>query len=249
MFYKMQGNEMVFQLANLEVREDFAIWDNKSQMYLKRMDGVANMDDLRFMKAAMFQQEYPNMRKVTQYIREIIIPQGNLKTQYTFGFKKTANDDLTKSIQLCRSLGVNPLEIEYIFRKIGFGRGTTHEVVAGQKVGLPQNVQSSQNLVEIPITLEHANKQYNVVELQKVPITAPNSPTTPSQQGFELPKSQAEVPDKDEMQVIEWANNYQDKLTEQQFIEGFDHSLKKNFNKVVADERARKWFYQYYQKK
>ena len=119
MFYKLsQGqNEFLFQLANLDVREDFSIWDNSQKKYLRQIDGVANLDDLKYMNKGLFQQRYPNMQKSTQYIRDIVVTIDGTATQYAFGFKKTANDQIAGEIMQRQQLGKDPLAYTYKYRK------------------------------------------------------------------------------------------------------------------------------------
>lgn len=226
-FYRMQGNEFKFQLLNNKVVERIG------EKYGKK-----------------------------QFIRDIAVNEQGNNIHYSYSFSGGSNEQLVIAFGNCAMQGGSPLEYEFTLRKyllpelnnegkkLEEWQRVRYNVVAGSRVGLPQNViEPSVTPKETPISVEQANKQYDVVDLQKVPIFASNAVAQPSQGGFEIPKPQAEVPDNEEMQIIQWANSYQDKLTEQQFIDGFNHSLKKNFNKIITDERARRWFYQYYQKK
>ena len=232
---------MVFQLVNLDSKESFALWDKTNNRVLRQVEGVANIDDLKFMKADLFAQRYPNLGKMNQVVREIIIPVGSIYTQYSFGFKKTADDDLKLAMLSCRNLGINPLEVEFTLRRIGKGFDTSYSVVAGKRVGIPQDIvhpQASLSPQQPPTSLEQANVQYHVQQVVVEP------------KGFVMPiKAEEESPSLQELDVIRWANEYADKLSEEDYIAGFQHSLKQQFNQSITDERARKWFKQFYSNK
>lgn len=247
-FKKFDSGELRFQLVNFESREDFKIWDDFNKKYLSQVEGVANLDDLKFMKAALFTQKYPSFRKSVQIIREIVIIESGTPTQYSFGFKRTANDELDKAVQTCRNLGINPLEVEYIITKRGTKKETTYGITSGQRLGIPQNLVQPQpnpvaNLALTP--LEQANRQYNLTQQ----LVAQPKPSNWLKQGFSVPKPVVDVPSAEEMTIINEANLYPDKLSEADFIAGFNHSLQGSFGRVVTEDRARKWYYQYYVKK
>ena len=150
-FYKMQQgqNEFFFQLVDLSVREDFSIWDNTQKRFLRQIEGVNNIDDLKFMKKELFVQRYPNFRKVGQYIRELIINLNGTPTLYSFGFKKSANDQIKDEIRNRQQLGKDPLDYTFKYRKTGVGLATTHVVVLMNEVGKPQGILNP-NLAPLP---------------------------------------------------------------------------------------------------
>src|SRR3990167_7336926 len=141
-FYKMQQgqHEFFFQLANLNVREDFSIWDNTNKRFLRQVEGVNDINDLRFMQKDLFAQRYPNFRKAGQYIRDIIVDVAGVPTQYSFGFKKSANDQIVEEIKGRQQLNKDPLAYTYKYRRTGEGLNTTHVVVLMQEVGKPQSI-------------------------------------------------------------------------------------------------------------
>ena len=237
MFYKPSGSEFFFQLLSLEAREDFSLWDNTAKKYIRQIEGVNDINDIKFMKKDLFMQKYPNFAKKTQFVRDIAVHENKGIVQYQYGFKKTAEDQIKQFIANVRVLGVNPLVVVLKYRKTGSDLQTTHTITAEQNVGLPQGLIQPvlQPLVQNPIPQ------------QITPSLSPNKPTPPLQQGFELPKvNVAREPTTNEMQVIQWAVNYPDKLTEEKFIEGFNHSLKKNFGTVTEEALVRVWYKTYY---
>ena len=141
-FYKMQEgqHEFTFQLADLNVREDFSIWDNTNKIFLRQVEGVNDINDLKFMQRDLFAQRYPNFRKVSQYIRELIITLNDTPTLYSFGFKKSANDQIVDEIRNRQQLGKDPLDYTFKYRKTGSGLATTHVVVLMNEIGKPQGV-------------------------------------------------------------------------------------------------------------
>lgn len=242
-FYKLQQgqNEFYFQFINsLEAREDFALWDNTSKKFIRH---VNNINDIKFMKADVFVQRYPSMRKVTQYVRDIAVTDGNTFTQYQFGFRMTVEQQIKQFIANCNALKVNPMEVLLKYRKIGSGLNTQHTITAMETIGLPQNVIQPQ-IQAIPQQLIQSP-----IQPQIMPDLSPVKPTEALQQGFTLPKvNVAREPTTNEMHVIQWANDYKDKLTEEQFVEGFNHSLKKNFGTMTEETLVREWFKKYYLK-
>src|SRR3990167_11432559 len=148
-FYKLQQgqHEFTFQFVNLDVREDFSLWDNINKKYLRQVEGVNDINDLKFMQKDLFAQRYPNFAKKSQYIREIIVDVGGVQTQYSFGFRKSANDQIAEEIRGRQQQGKDPLAYTYKYRRTGEGLSTTHVVVLMQEVGKAQNVASSQSRV------------------------------------------------------------------------------------------------------
>ena len=142
-FYKLQQgqHEFTFQFVNLDVREDFSLWDNINKKFIRQVEGVNDINDLKFMQKDLFTQRYPSFRKVSQYIREIVVDVAGVSTQYLFGFKKSANDQIIEEIRGRQQLGKDPLAYTYKYRKTGEGINTTHVVVLMQEVGRVSNIQ------------------------------------------------------------------------------------------------------------
>ena len=45
---------------------------------------------------------------------------------------------------MARNFKIEPYEVEFIYRKTGSGLNTTHEVMSGERVGIPQNVREAE---------------------------------------------------------------------------------------------------------
>ena len=95
-FYKMKSNVMSFMLQDLEVKEDFAIWDNVEKAYKREnsnqtLRGIDNEERkvgvLKYMKREQFTELYPQCSKHPQYLRNILIQDGFQWFAYVFGFK------------------------------------------------------------------------------------------------------------------------------------------------------------------
>lgn len=253
-FYKMQSNEMIFQLSSLECREDFSLWDNASRKFIRQLEGIANMNDIKFMKQELFQQRYPHLRKNTQYVRDIVVYEQQ-PTQYQFGFKKTANDDLNTAIANNQNLGVNPLEVLYKLRKTGQGINTSYAIVVLERIGLPQNVQQStypyQNAPQTQTAyMQNAQKStivpqpiQNPIMPLKVPETTSVKPTAPLQKGivFGIPNVQDVVVLQDgaEKEIYEASLAYPEKLTEEKYTELWNDCARRYFNTQFELQRIK----------
>ena len=259
MFYKMQGQEMLFQLLNLEYKEDFALWDNLNNRFIRQIDGVQNINDIKFMKQDLFKQRYPTLRKNTQYTREIIVYDDAVQqppTQYLFGFKKTANDDLNKAIQNSKNLGINPLEVLYKLRRTGQGINTVYAIVALERIGLPVNVQIPQQ-----VTAPYQNvplPQQAYMQISPKPTIMPQSVQNPTDtkkvefgQKLQVPNVQnVVVLNNIESQIYEASCDYiaEGKLTEARYIELWNECAKKEFNTLFAEERIKQIYKELYSK-
>jgi len=223
-FYKMQQgqNEFLFQLVDLNVREDFAVWDNNQKKFLRQISGVANIDDLKYMNKELFQQRYPNMQKSTQYIRDIVVTIDGTVTQYAFGFKKSANDQINDEIRNRQSLGKDPLAYTYKYRKTGTGLATNHVVVLMQEVGIPQGV-------------------YNPYLQQQKPLEQPKMALEIS------PVSRLQLTP-DEQELVDLFNHDNQIYSEDLFLEVFNQTIKKYKGYVVALDRIRQIYKEAYQK-
>lgn len=243
MFYKPSSSEFFFQLLSLEAREDFSLWDNTAKKYIRQLEGVNDINDIKFMKRDLFMQKYPNFVKKTQFVRDIAVHEGDIVTQRQYGFRITAEQQIKQFIANLNPLGVNPLGVMLRYRKTGSDLQTRHTITAEQNVGLPQSLIQPQT-AQIPQQLVQSPKQQ-----EKVAEISPVKPTGALQQGFALPHvNVAREPTANEMQVIQWAMGYKDKLTEEQFTEGFNHSLNKNFGTITEEALVREWYKRYYLK-
>lgn len=249
-FYKMQQgqHEFFFQLVNLEVREDFALWDNTNKKFIRQVEGVNDINDLKFMQKDLFAQRYPNFRKVSQYIRDVVIDVGGVPTQHSFGFKKSANDQIIEEIRGRQQLGKDPLDYIYKYRKTGEGLATTHVVVLMQEVGKAQNV----------VTQQQADRQYVVPPLQPFPAPiATGQGLTPSiqQKPLEQPVIKLEVPStsklvltSQEQQVLSLFNQDTQIYGEDLFVDIFNKTLSKYFNQTLMPDRIKQIYKEYYAK-
>lgn len=226
-FYKLeQGqNEFLFQLANLEVREDFALWDNVSRVFLRQIYGVIHIDELKFMKADLFAQKYPSLRKVTQYIREILVD----NQQYAFGFKKTANDQINAEISNLNKLNKDPLLYEFKYRKTGQGKETTHVVVVMAEVG---KAVLSPLQPQTPAGVTLATPQQNIgLKL----ITGSQEPIV--------------ALDGEEHSVLGLFNQDNTFYSEQQFEQIFNATISKYYQRLLTPERLKLIYAKHYKQR
>jgi hypothetical protein len=248
-WYKMQQGqtEFLFQLVNMEVREDFSIWDNINKRFIRQVESVNNFDDLKFMKRELFAEKYPNYGKKTQFIREIIVNQGGISTQYSFGFgieaNRQINDEINNIVNLQRK---DPLAFQFKFRKTGHGLSTISVVVAMGEVGKPINVQQSQYNPESSITAPKPIQQ----EIK--PVTASNSPTQPNKVRFGMPNEhKIVVLNKGaETQIYEAACDYtkEGKLSEDRFVELWNLCARTEFNTIFEPARVKEIYKELYSK-
>ena len=259
-FYKMLGMEMSFQIVDERVREEFALWDNINKKFIRQIEGVNNINDIKFMKQELFMQRYPSLRKNTQYVRDIVVYEGQQPTQYLFGFKKTANDDLNKAIQNNRNVGINPLDLIYKLRKTGQGITTTYSILVLEKIGLPVNVQQSSvpfSDIQNPTPYQNVPQPQQSIQTPITPIKAPEiapiKATEVSPQGFELPKPLPNVQNvialtEKEQVVYGLACDYAGTLSSDDFILGFKHTYKKMWNEDLQSQRVLDIYNELYRK-
>lgn len=261
-FYKTSKDEFLFMLLNMESREDFSLWDNTNKRFIRQLPDVQNISDLRFMKQDLFKQRYPNLQKDMQYIRHIAVLENNQWIEYDIGIKDkwgyidpfkinpstgkgifvSVENQIKTFIANCKMSNTNPLDVQLRFRIVQNGQRKDRTITALETIGQqtaaihPQIQAIPQQTIQNPITPQIMHN------------LSPNKPTEALQQGFVLPKvNVTREPTQQEMQVIQWANEYKDNLTEEQFIEGFNHSLKKNFNIVTEENLIKEWYKKYYE--
>ena len=239
-FYKMQQgqHEFLFQLANLDVREDFSVWDNTNKKFLRQVEGVNDINDLKFMQRDLFAQRYPNFRKAGQYIRDIIVDVAGVPTQYSFGFRKSANDQIIEEIRGRQQLGKDPLAYTYKYRKTGEGLNTTHVVVLMQEVGKSQNVVSSQPQAQISPYPQQQG--FTPTMLQK--------PQEQSLMKLEVAYVSKLQLTPQEQQVCELFNQDTQIYGEDLFIDIFNKTSSKYFNLMLMPDRIKQIYREYYNK-
>ena len=232
-FYKPAENEFFFQLANLEVREDFSIWDNNQRRFIRQMPDVQNFDDLKFMKQELFQQRYPEMSKVTQYVREVLVigTDGNLQ-QYSFGFKKSANDQLEAEIRHLRGTNRDPMAYNFKYRKTGSGLATTHVVVLMQEVGIPSV----------------AGQGAGVQGVVRPNVMQAMSGVKPSFAGVKLETPQQLTLNPQELQIMDLFNADTKVYSEADFVQTFNATSTKYFNLLPDTARVKLMFKTLYKK-
>lgn len=278
-FYKLgDKQEMMFQLVNEQVKEDYVVWKSGVNVPFRVFDGV-NARDIYFMKQEDFAQKYPNCRKDRQFIRDIVVYNAAIQeppSQYLFGFKKTANDDLNKAITNNRNLGINPLEVLYKLRKTGQGIDTTYTIVVLERIGLPNLLKNevkeprSINHLEskdvsslaLPLNVQRSPLQPQIQQntpqtktsttSQKEPIISPIKLTTLSQQRvvFGVPNVQKVVVLQDgaEKEIYEASCNYPEKLTEEKYIELWNDCARQYFNTQFELQRIKDIYRELYSK-
>ena len=264
-FYKMQSGqtEFLFQLANLEIREDFALWDNNKKGYIRQVEGVNDINDLKFMRYELFTQKYPHLAKRSSFNRDIIINQGGINTLYTFGFHFKDNQQLVQEISNILNLQhKNPLMFNFKYRRTGEGLATIRVVVAMNEVGLPQNVQqSSASFQDTPINKpflaqNSTNAQQELqrdIQPQNVPKTAPNAVTEASKPKiqFGIPNEQKIVAlNQDESEIYSAACEYtqEGKLSEDRFVQLWNECARSYFGALWEVQRVKDIYKELYSK-
>ena len=235
-FYKMQQgqNEFFFQLVDLSVREDFSIWDNTQKRFLRQIEGVNNIDDLKFMKRELFAQRYPNFGKKSQYIREIIISLNDVPTLYSFGFAKTAHDQIIDEIRNRQQLGKDPLDYTFKYRKTGSGLATTHVVVLMNEVGKPSGILNP-NLAPLP-------------QQQGLPPTIPLKPLESPAIRLEVASVSRLSLTKEEQVIVDLFNQDTQIYGEDLFIDVFAKTMSKHFSQPIVISRVKQIYREHYQK-
>ena len=214
------------------------MWDNTSKKYLRQVEGVNDINDLKFMQRDLFAQRYPNFRKARQYIREVVVDVAGVPTQYSFGFKKSANDQIVEEIKGRQALGKEPLAYTYKYRKTGEGLNTTHVVVLMQEVGKAQNVVSSQLQ---PVLAPQPQQQG----------LTPSIPQKPQEQPvmrLEVASGSGITLTPQERQVLDLFNQDTQIYGEDLFVDVFNKTLSKYFNLLLMPDRIKQIYREYYQK-
>jgi len=155
-FYNMNRkgvSEIKFQLKDLEEKEDYIVYDKVANSVVREGSITGddnqqyNVQETRFLKTTVFNQVFngatPRYNRSTKRLRQLIINENNINYEYTFGFAFNASQKLATCIQTLQSMGANVAEYEFILRRQGAGLQTTYEIITGQNIGLPQNIQQA----------------------------------------------------------------------------------------------------------
>ena len=252
-FYKMQSGqqEFYFQLANLELaKEDYVFWKEGEVPPFPMREAINGITAREAYWDKTGTKQVVGYRPDRSFIRDIIVNQGGINSQYLFAFKKRDIQQLDTEISNIVNLQrKNPLHFNFKFRKTGHGMETIRVVIAMQEVGIPQNVQQSS------VPYQNASQQQNLPmrETQKQEISAEVGKTTPEQKSpeiaqksrveFELPKSiqnmqQAVALTEKEQVVYGLACDYTGTLSKSDFVDGFVHTYKKMFSEELNGQRA-----------
>jgi len=241
-YYKEKNFQ--FKLANYEIIEEFNIWkafNNKEDVLnpetnepykfpiregsdLKGTDGVVRKvgDDLKYMKRVDFEKCYPGMAKQTKWIREVLIN----NELFLYRFSKTVNDEIEKTIAMCKGVGKDPLQLTY---DQNFDRGRPPVsmyklTIVGETTPTAQQVQQTQTA--------------QLTDEQKKSIA-----DTTSQVGKSVnnKSEQALILDETEQAVYNAVKNLPVKLEQTKFVKTFTDNK-------VADARAKQIYTEKYLK-
>ena len=244
-FLKMNGTEIIFQLLDFNVNESFSLWDKVNKKFIRQIEGVANINDIKFMKQDLFTQRYPNLRKNTQYIRHILAYENGSVNEGDFGFKNSANNQISQFITNEKNLGRNPLEIRLIMRKFGSGLETRYNIVAMDTIGLPKSDLKPQT---VDLSVQSANTQFHMVGLENVQPRANLGHPVASGKGIQLAIPQPKKLEGYELELIEAFNNYEEYCSELRFLELADATCQEQ-HRYITQPRLKELYHQYYAKK
>ena len=235
MFYKIQGKEFYFQLANLEpAREEYIFWKDGQVPPIPTREAINGITPREAYWDKTGTKQVAGYRADRSFIRDIIVTQGGINTQYIFAFKKRDTQQLEAEIgNIVNLQRKDPLTFNFKFRKTGQGKETIRVVIAMQEVGLPVNVQQSsvayQTSINPKIQAIIPQSVINPIAPIKTPETSPVKATSPIPQGFELPKQVPNVQDtialtEKEQVVYGMACDYVGTLSADDFVIGFKHT-------------------------
>lgn len=260
-FYRMQSgqNEFYFQLANLEpAKEEYVFWKDGQVPPIPIKEAVSGITPREAYWDKTGTRQVVGYRADRSYIRDIIVTQGGINTQYLFAFKKRDTDQLNAEISNIVNLQrKSPLTFNFKFRKTGQGKETIRVVVAMQEIGLPQNVQQSSTPYQTPLepqisTIVPQSVQNPITPI-KVPEIVSNKFTGVLQQGvvFGVPNMQNVVVLNDiESRIYSASCDYvkEGKLSEQRYIELWNECAKKEFNTLHSENRIKQIYRELYSK-
>src|SRR3990167_5734423 len=152
---------------------------------------------------------------------------------------------------MARNFKIEPYDVEFIYRKTGSGLNTTHEVMSGERVGIPQNVREAEARKDSHIQGMPTPPSFQQPSWLNQPIAQQKafvSPLQPQNQAFvpqkveTQPTQSAQISpfskawqgagrqdyiqlDADEQAILQDAEKSSDKLQEMEFINGFASAL------------------------
>lgn len=136
-YIKMQGQEMIFQLAELEATETYKVEDTQAidkqhrwfykDMELTATDGTTiKVEETKGIKNSVFLQFFPHKKRWYGTNRKIIVEgQG----EGVFNFSTTGERALEGLIKSIQAMGNNPLEVLFKLKKVATEGGKTSYVV------------------------------------------------------------------------------------------------------------------------
>lgn len=158
---KMQGQEMRFQLKDLEVTREFKIWDDASKQWFRTGQGmkmtsaitgesltIDEIDEARISND-LWSKHFPNHKtaRTTTMNRQIITDLG----EGSYGFPITANKALQAHIDTIKATGGDPLKVLFLMKKPEQGQKEYTVSVLGLGTITPQP-QEQPKLTLKPVT-------------------------------------------------------------------------------------------------
>lgn len=167
-FYKLTGNELVFQLIDLEWNEVMRIWDNKDKKFYGFNDTIRQSNGIEvpvktafyvpkelFDKAFSDDEGKPYCTKNYGIIRKIRV-EGQPQL---FQFKKTANESLNNQIKATKTLDRDPLSMFYKLTKQGSGLMTKWNVELSSGIHVDPNTKKLESMPNQKVIIAPANEQ------------------------------------------------------------------------------------------
>lgn len=241
-FYKMQDNEMTFQLLNEESWEHYSIYDTVKKAFLGKDDVLEGSNGALYIipqtktiPKVDFEAMFPHKRKTTTFIRDVAINGEKYAYAFTYGVEKLLKGKITDA----KAFGVDCREFRFTLKKTGEGLNTKYMLMVGDRVGLP-NVQEPK-------------KEQPTMPARPTPSTPPTPPFNP----FAQPQAERRIGaldtvmmlgdlSEEEQALLDFAERSPDKLTEVEFITRFITALKDYYNIIADKERAVQIYRQLY---
>ena len=133
--------EVIFKLKDLNVEDDYSIWDNNNKTFIKK--GMVKTDDgteydvqeTKFIPKAEFDSLFKGCQKNNKYLREVLI-EGEL---YKYPMPHSVNKQVADIVSTLLVTGQDPLDVTFKQTKTGSGIGTRYEVVLYQEESTQAN--------------------------------------------------------------------------------------------------------------
>ena len=257
MWYKMQAGQFDFQLLNLEVREDFSVWDNTGKRFLRdnsgeMLVGSDNVNrpvgEIKFLKREIFSRLYPSCSRGTKYVREIAVHESDQVTRYVFAFPHSANQQISMILQNSQKFGQDVLNYFLTLKKTGTGLGTQYSVIMGEQIGKPLNVVEPISTQGIGGRQERMGNQSPSPPRPKIDMGAAfqnaGFPLRP-REGIMLTQREAQILGEAVQRTIQNAREY----SQDEFVTGFCYTYHKRFGQTISAERATEIYEQCYKNK